>query len=109
EANIAVYTPEEEAKRKEVLRRMPRAREEQGKAAEWTVVRPEVEDISTGGQRYLPLDDGSLLALGYAPTKHRVKMSVKTEVQNITAFRLELLLDPNLPLGGPGRSLKGTG
>jgi hypothetical protein len=109
EANIAVYAPEEEARRQEVLRRMPRARDEPRRAAEWTVVRPEVEDISTGGQRYLPLDDGSLLALGYAPTKHRVKMSVKTEVQNIRAFRLELLLDPNLPLGGPGRSLKGTG
>ncbi len=110
EANIAVYTAAEEARRQEVLRRIPqRTREGRAKPAEWTVVRPEVEDISTGGQRYLPLDDGSLLALGYAPTKHRVKMSVKTEVQNITAFRLELLLDPNLPLGGPGRSLKGTG
>ena len=35
-------------------------------------------------------------------------MTVKTDVQNITAFRLELLNDPNLPLGGPGRSIKGT-
>jgi hypothetical protein len=33
---------------------------------------------------------------------------VKSDLQNITAFRLELLNDPNLPLGGPGRSLKGT-
>ena len=76
---------------------------------EWIVVRPTVDDISTGGQRYLPLTDGSLLAQGYAPTKHRVKMTVKTELQKITAFRLELLKDPNLPLGGPGRSIKGTG
>ena len=36
-------------------------------------------------------------------------MTVKTDIQNITAFRLELLNDPNLPLGGPGRSIKGTG
>src|SRR5207247_2408182 len=76
---------------------------------EWTVVRPTVEDISTGGQKYLPMKDGSFLAQGYAPTKHRVKMTVKTDVPNITAFRLELLNDPNLPLGGPGRSIKGTG
>src|SRR5438552_9844895 len=55
------------------------------------------------------MNDGSLLAQGYAPTKHRVKLTVKPEVQNITAFRLELLNDPNLPLGGPGRSIKGTG
>ena len=27
---------------------------------EWTVVQPTVEDISTGGQRYLPQPDGSL-------------------------------------------------
>ena len=46
---------------------------------------------------------------GYAPTKHTVEMSVKTDVAPITAFRLELLNDPNLPLGGPGRSIKGTG
>jgi hypothetical protein len=75
---------------------------------EWTVVRPAVDDISNGGQKYLPMKDGSFLAQGYAPTKHRVKMTVKTDLQNITAFRLELLNDPNLPLGGPGRSIKGT-
>jgi hypothetical protein len=74
----------------------------------WIVVRPEVDEISTGGQKYLPLEDGSFLAQGYAPTKHRVIMKVKTDVQGITAFRLELLTDPNLPLGGPGRSIWGT-
>jgi hypothetical protein len=36
-------------------------------------------------------------------------MRIKTDVQNVTAFRLELLNDPNLPLGGPGRSIYGTG
>src|SRR5438477_9530339 len=72
------------------------------------VVRPTVEEISTGGQRYLPQTDGSFIALGYAPTKHTVKMTVTNEVQNITAFRLELLTDPNLPCNGPGRSFKGT-
>jgi hypothetical protein len=35
-------------------------------------------------------------------------MAVKTTMANITAFRLELMIDPNLPLGGPGRSIKGT-
>ena len=38
----------------------------------------------------------------------RVKLTVKTDLTPITAFRLELLNDPNLPLGGPGRSIKGT-
>ena len=59
-------------------------------------------------KKYLPLVDGSFLAQGYAPTKHRVKLTVQTDIPNITAFRLEILTDPNLPLGGPGRSIKGT-
>ena len=72
-------------------------------------MRPEVDEESTGGQKYIPMEDGSFLAQGYAPTKHTVEMTVKTTIAPITAFRLELLNDPNLPLGGPGRSIKGTG
>src|SRR5579883_1356638 len=74
----------------------------------WIVLRPTVEDLSTGGQRYLPQPDGSFLALGYAPTKHTAQLSVTNDLQNITAFQLELLNDPNLPCNGPGRSFKGT-
>jgi hypothetical protein len=55
------------------------------------------------------LEDGSLLASGYAPTKHKVKLTVKTDLRSISGVRLELLMDPNLPLGGPGRSPQGTG
>ena len=127
EANITVYTPEEQMQRADLFRQIgeieadlqhrtpewpERMAQWEAKVTanqpEWVVVRPEVEDISTGGQKYLQLKDGSFLASGYAPTKHRVKMSVKTDLQNISAFRLELLNDPNLPVGGPGRSLKGT-
>jgi hypothetical protein len=128
EANIAVYTPEEQQRRADIFRQVraiendlrhrhpdwrqrmeaweDRVRNDQ---PAWTVVRPAVLEESTGGQKYLPLPDGSFLAQGYAPTKHTVKMTVRTDAQNITAFRLELLNDPNLPLGGPGRSVKGTG
>jgi hypothetical protein len=127
EANIAVYTPQEQQQRAEVFRRIREIEaslqhrdagwrermagwEEsvKGNQPEWTIVRPAVDEISDGGQKYLPLGDGSFLAQGYAPTKHRVKLTVKTDVQNITAFQLELLTDPNLPMGGPGRSIKGT-
>ncbi len=128
EANVAVYTPEEQMKRAEIFRRTREIEaelqhktpdwrdrltvwEEKAKAnqPEWVIVRPDVDDISNGGQKYLPMKDGSFLAQGYAPTKHRVKMIWKTDVKNIAAFRLELLNDPNLPLGGPGRSTKGLG
>ena len=127
ESQVAVYTPREQMQRADLFRRIREMESgvehrnadwpERMSAWEqtvknrtaWSVVKPEVDDISTGGQRYLPMKDGSLLAQGYAPTKHRVKLTVKTDLRDITAFRLELLNDPNLPLGGPGRSIKGTG
>lgn len=128
EANIAVYTAAEEMKRSSIVTQtreieallQERTSEWQTKMAEWekrvcadqpewTIVRPEVDDISTGGQKYLPMKDGSFLAQGYAPTKHRVKMTVETKQKDIRAFRLELLNDPNLPLNGPGRSIRGGG
>ncbi|HWB98770.1 MAG TPA: PSD1 and planctomycete cytochrome C domain-containing protein [Bryobacteraceae bacterium] len=128
ESNIAVYTPEEQKQRAELFhsireietglqhqhpgwnKRMDawedRVKNDQ---PEWLVVRPEVDDISTGGQKYLPMKDGSLLAQGYAPTKHKVKLTVRTDLAKISAIRLELLNHPDLPLGGPGRSIEGTG
>ena len=126
DANIAVYTPQEQMKREEIFRKTREIEailqhqhptwqadmakwEEQAKQGqpEWTVIRPDVNDISTGGQKYYIQKDGSFLCKGYTPPHSRVKLSVKTEAQNITAFRLELLTDPTLPLGGPGRSPKG--
>ena len=128
EANVAVYTPEEQMKRAEIFRQMKEIEADlkhrhpdweqrlaqweadvYGNQPAWTVLRPDIDDISTGGQKYSVLEDGSLLAGGYAPTHLALKLTVGTEVQDITAFRLELMTDPNLPLGGPGRSLKGMG
>ncbi|HEY6988627.1 MAG TPA: PSD1 and planctomycete cytochrome C domain-containing protein [Bryobacteraceae bacterium] len=127
EADIAVYTPEEEAKRTGIVRRtreiegtlkrrdrdwqqqMARWEESvQNNQPAWTVLRAKVDDISTGGERYMPMKDGSFLELGYAPTHHKVKMTVKTEERNISAFRLELMTDPELPRSGPGRSMTGV-
>ncbi len=75
---------------------------------EWVVVQAPFEDISTDGSKYLLQKDGSFLAQGYAPTKHSPKVTIKTDLKDISAFRLELLNDSNLPAHGPGRSLKGT-
>ncbi len=77
-------------------------------APKWTVVQAPFEDISTGGQKYLMLPDGSFRAAGYAPTKHTAKVTVKVNLPRITAFKLELMNDANLPAYGPGRSLWGT-
>lgn len=75
---------------------------------DWIVLRPAVEDLSTDGQKYLPQPDGSFLAQGYAPTKHTAQFWITNDLQNVSAFQLELLNDPNLPCNGPGRSFKGT-
>ena len=76
----------------------------------WTVMQPEVDDISTGGQKYSAArTTARSWRRAMRRRRHRVKLTVKTDLQKVTAFRLELLNDPNLPLGGPGRSIKGTG
>src|SRR5262249_26213305 len=76
-----------------------------GKQPKWQIVRPEVD--GTGDQKHYLLDDGSILAAGYAPTKFNTEFTIKTELASILAVRLELLNDANLPLGGPGRSING--
>jgi hypothetical protein len=73
---------------------------------EWKVV--PVENGGDNSQRYLPQKDGSILAQGYAPTKFSTLMRGPSPLKTITAFRLELLNDPNLPCNGPGRSFMGT-
>lgn len=127
EARIGAYTPQEQMKRAEIFRetreieaqlqhRNPDWQEQMAKwedqvkggQPEWTVVHPEVDDMSTGGEKLLRMKDESFLKQGYAPNQQKLKLTVKTDVQNIRAFRLELLTDSNLPMGGPGRSPKGT-
>jgi mono/diheme cytochrome c family protein len=127
ESNIAVYTPAEQMKRAEIFSRVREIETElqhrspdwqqrlskweasvKNDQPAWTVFQPEVDAISDGGQRYVPQPDKSFLSDGYAPVQHKVKMMLKTDVQNISAFRLELLNDPNLPRNGPGRSIKGS-
>lgn len=127
EANVAVFTPEEQMRRANLFEqikaiemdlqhRTPGWRERMAKweadvseKTKWEPVKPEVDDISTGGQKYLMQGDASMIASGYAPTKHRAKLTVRPQTRRVAAFRLELLNDPNLPLGGPGRSIYGTG
>lgn len=127
EASMAVYTPEEERKRADVLRKIreaeDRLREQnpewptrmarweaeiRGRKAvgtAWETLRPSLD--ASGGQKHYLLDDGSILAAGYAPTKHTTDFSAETQAKKISALRLELLNDPNLPLSGPGRSIYG--
>ncbi|MEX2309511.1 MAG: PSD1 and planctomycete cytochrome C domain-containing protein [Pirellulales bacterium] len=73
---------------------------------DWTTVRP--QDDSTGDQKHYVLEDSSVLAGGYAPTFFTTEFTAEVRAPRITAVQLELLNDPNLPHGGPGRSIYGT-
>jgi hypothetical protein len=78
----------------------------QDDSAQWTIVRPKLD--ASGGQKHYLLGDGSVLAAGYAPTQHDTEFTVEVKAPGkITAVRLDLLNDPNLPRGGPGRSIYG--
>ncbi len=72
---------------------------------EWTVVR----HVNAGdhGTRYYYYDDGSVRAASYAPTQWTAVFRGTNHLRSIGAFRIELLPDPNLPSGGPGRSIHG--
>lgn len=77
------------------------------KQVKWTILN-KLENAGDNGQRYIPQADGSILAQGYAPTKFDTHLRGPAPLKTITAFRLEMLNDPNLPCNGPGRSQMGT-
>ena len=126
EAQITVYTPQQQdewkSTRSLINKIEDRLREanpdwpermaaweesvRQERRSDWTVVH--VKHVDSGGQKYYMLDDGSILAAGYAPTMHTTEFVTDVKTAKISALRLELLNDPNLPHGGPGRSIYGT-
>ena len=126
ERQTTVYTPEEMILRDSLLRQIRQTEAElrtaphwaekmavwENQAAstqtEWEVLVPDVYEDVGGGAKLSLLKDNSLLCAGYAPTRATFRVSGKTKLANVTAIRLELLTDPNLPRGGPGRSFKGT-
>ncbi|MHB8519628.1 MAG: DUF1549 and DUF1553 domain-containing protein [Limisphaerales bacterium] len=72
---------------------------------DWTVIR--CVNAGDNGERYYYYEDGSIRAASYAPTKWTSHFRGTNNLPMIGAFRFEQLTDPNLPCGGPGRSLKG--
>jgi hypothetical protein len=124
EGSTAVYTADELQQRADILQKTAHLEDElkhrtpdweQRLASwerslpaipDWKVVRPELD--ASGAQKHYLLDDGSILAQGYAPTKSTTDfVATVPDVPQIRAIRLELLNDPNLPLNGPGRAVDG--
>jgi mono/diheme cytochrome c family protein len=80
---------------------------QQQKGIAWTVLKP-AEVKSEQGTKFKVLDDGAVLATGAAPDKDTYTVRLNTDLQNITAIRLEVLTDDSLPEKGPGRSEGGN-
>lgn len=63
---------------------------------------------SLGGATLTELPDGSLLASGKNPQADTYILDVPLTESGITGVRLEVLPDPSLPKGGPGRDNAGN-
>jgi hypothetical protein len=76
-------------------------------AAAWTVLAP-ASFASSEGTALEALDDQSVLASGPRPEKDTYTVAVEAPRETITAVRVEVLADPGLPHGGPGRQDNGN-
>jgi hypothetical protein len=126
EEELELPTPEQAAKSKELRAEMAKLQsvldaptpqlaaaqtqwEQDVKAAEahWTVLRPS-HYISQGGATLTLLPDESLLAGGKNPDADAYEVTARTDLTGITGVRLEVMSDPSLPGGGPGRDPDGN-
>ena len=121
---LEVPTPEQQKQRDEIIakarslekkamrnmtngtERLAAWEEEIGKTqGEWTVLDP--REWLNFATKYEKQNDGSLLGGGDVKPGAVTHVWVDTALTNITGFRLEVMLDPNLPYGGPGLVAKG--
>jgi hypothetical protein len=72
----------------------------------WTALKPEHVEAS-GGATLEPQPDGSVLVSGTLAAQDAYRVRGETDLEHITAVRLEALPDDSLPGGGPGRGPEG--
>jgi hypothetical protein len=101
EAKLRTQTPELDAEQAKWERELL---DEQNK---WTTLDP-IKLESIGGATLKKLDDGSVLVSGASPERDVYVITAKTDLNNITALRVEALPDASLPKGGPGRDPYGN-
>ena len=73
----------------------------------WTPLDPQALR-SSHGTVLSRLPDASILASGPAPATESYRVRAATALSRITGIRLEVLPDPTLPQGGPGRDYYGN-
>jgi hypothetical protein len=72
----------------------------------WTVLEP--SDLkSSAGASFAKQPDGSILVEGKS-ARGTYTATLATDAASVTGIRLELLADPKLPAGGPGRAPNGN-
>ncbi|MEP7272148.1 MAG: DUF1553 domain-containing protein [Acidobacteriota bacterium] len=74
---------------------------------QWVPLR-DAEIFASFGVKFDRLEDGSFMARGDNSTSNNYRVAATTELKDISEIRLELLTDPNLPRGGPGRANDGS-
>ena len=125
EPMLEVPTPEQEKQRAELRARVRRLEDKAMKETtnlvarmaaweqsiakadgEWTILDPkEWHNFAT---KYEEQSDHSLLGGGDIKPYGVTHVWIDTMLTNITGFRLEALLHPNLPYGGPGLTARGS-
>src|SRR5262249_36849684 len=73
----------------------------------WTVLAPEQFRAAAGRVTLEELDDNSLLSAAPTPETNTYEIIATTSLTNISAIRLEALVDERLPNKGSGRSEDG--
>ncbi|MBI4584373.1 MAG: DUF1553 domain-containing protein [Planctomycetes bacterium] len=79
----------------------------QFESAEWRVLKPLEAKAKSGVEPRL-LEDGSILVTNPSKEPEVYTVTAKTDLQGITAFRLEAIPDGSLPVGGSGRGGDGN-
>ncbi|MEZ5324352.1 MAG: DUF1549 and DUF1553 domain-containing protein [Verrucomicrobiales bacterium] len=74
---------------------------------QWQILQPETVTCSSGSP-FAIQEDGSILFGGDAPDKDTYTITGISPGSRITAVQVEVLTDPSLPQGGPGRAPNGN-
>ncbi len=83
-----------------------RIRSQFEKPTPWDVLEPHGM-IALNGSKLVALEDGSILSKGETPVRDTYELIFKPGKRKITALKLEVLPDPDLPGGGSGRGKDG--
>lgn len=78
-----------------------------GSAANWQPLDIDAF-VSVDAAKLVRNDDGSISSTGPLPDKETTSITASTSLNTITAFRLDVISDPALPMGGPGRNETGN-